>query len=66
MVEKIALELNVDVSAVKEATAALDALAAASDRAKTALDALFWKPETFIHVPSDSEDEMVFGLGKWR
>ena len=64
--QKIALELDVDVSAVKEATAALDALAAASDRAKTALDALFGKPETFIHVPRDSEDGKVFGLDKWR
>lgn len=63
-VEKITVDLDVDASAVKEATAALNSLADAARRAKSALDALFAQPEVFVHVSADGNEEMIFGGGR--
>jgi hypothetical protein len=63
-VEKITVDLGVDASAVNDAAAALNSLAEAAHRAKSALDALFAAPETFVHVSADGREEMIFGRGR--
>jgi len=54
--EKLKIEVDVDTSALKEATEALDALAAAADRAKTAIDGLFGEPMTTVTVTTDGNE----------
>jgi hypothetical protein len=54
--EKLKIEVDVDTSALKEATEALDALAAAADRAKAALDGLFGEPMTTVTVTTDGSE----------
>lgn len=65
-IEKLTLAKDVDTAAVKEATVAIEALASAAERAKTALDALLGNTETFIHVSSDGKEEKLSGFGRRR
>lgn len=69
-VEDLKLEIGIDSSLVKDATDALNDLAAAAQRAKEALDALFGHPALVTNVVVDcatedmvSEIERSIGAG---
>lgn len=57
--DKLTISIGVDTSAVKEATDALNGLAEATDRAKTAIDALFGEDTVTVHVGIDHGEDVT-------